>query len=83
MSREGDILLEAADLPGPLTLVRGTITEEELTVPAAITARYGKSRSLDHTSIAVFDNEMREQSKLDVRPVGEDILSPLRIGRKK
>lgn len=53
LSKEGDILLTLVDMPGPLTLVRGEITEEKIQTAAQITARYGKSQVLPSVKVSV------------------------------
>lgn len=80
LSREKDMLLEDADLPGPLTLVRGSFGDEELSISAAITARYGKSRDLDHVRVSVLDKDGSQQTELQVRPADEETLDDLRVG---
>lgn len=44
--REGRILIQALELPGPLTLVEGTPDAEGLTWCCRLTARFGKARGL-------------------------------------
>jgi tRNA U34 2-thiouridine synthase MnmA/TrmU len=39
----GDVRLEAADIPGPTTLLRGTATEANVRTAAALTLRYTKT----------------------------------------
>jgi tRNA U34 2-thiouridine synthase MnmA/TrmU len=41
--REGDVRIEAADMPGPTTLLRGAATEANVALAAAITLRYCKA----------------------------------------
>jgi len=41
--RDGAICIEAADIPGPTTLVRGSACEANLTTAAALTLRYTKA----------------------------------------
>jgi tRNA U34 2-thiouridine synthase MnmA/TrmU len=45
----GDGRLEAADIPGPTTLVRGTASDENLTTAAALTLRYIKKVAAGQT----------------------------------
>lgn len=51
LAREGDLLLEAKDYTGPLTLLRGPAGEEEIAAAAAATARYGKARALEQVDV--------------------------------
>ena len=53
LSKEGDYLLTLVDMPGPLTLLRGKITEENIQTAARITARYGKSQVLPSAKVSV------------------------------
>ena len=53
LSKEGDVLLTLVDMPGPLTLIRGEITEEKIQTAAQITARYGKSHVLPSVKVSV------------------------------
>ena len=53
LSKEGDCLLTLVDMPGPLTLLRGKITEENIQIAARITARYGKSQVLPSAKVSV------------------------------
>lgn len=53
LSGEGDIQLSLVDMPGPLTIVRGEITEEKVKTAARLTAKYGKSHVLPTVKVAV------------------------------
>ena len=53
LSKEGDYLLTLVDMPGPLTLLRGKITEEKIQTAARITARYGKLQVLPSVKVSV------------------------------
>lgn len=44
LAREGDALLQTVDVQGPLTLVRGEASEENLRMAAEMTARYSQGR---------------------------------------
>jgi tRNA U34 2-thiouridine synthase MnmA/TrmU len=41
--REGDVRFEAAEMPGPTTLLRGPAGEESVVLAAGLTLRYGKA----------------------------------------
>ncbi|MFN3531337.1 MAG: hypothetical protein ACK41Q_02325 [Candidatus Brocadia sp.] len=60
LSKEGDFLLSLVDMPGPLTLLRGNVTEEKIHIGASLTARYGKSHVLPSSKVLV------KQVKTDV-----------------
>jgi len=51
-ARQGDILLEALSFPGPLTLLRGAPSPEDLRLAASITAAYGKGRNVSLVAVA-------------------------------
>jgi len=53
LSSKGDIQLSLVDMPGPLTIVRGEITEEKVKTAARLTARYGKSHVLPTVKVSV------------------------------
>lgn len=53
IARTGDILLEVAEFPGPVTLCRGPFTEDLLRKAASLTARYGKARTQPEVAITV------------------------------
>ena len=44
LSRVADLLIEAADIPGPSTLLRGSLSAENINTAAALTALYAKAR---------------------------------------
>lgn len=60
--REGDRVLEAADYPGPVTLVRGKADEEVLNEAAALTVRYGKARDERNVRVNYRRSPDRESS---------------------
>ncbi|MEK7699953.1 MAG: hypothetical protein AAB332_06065, partial [Planctomycetota bacterium] len=41
------------DMVGPVTLVRGDVTEEKIKIAARLTARYGKSNVLPSVKVSV------------------------------
>ena len=47
--------LESSSLPGPLTLVDGQPTPQDLELAARLTARYGKAKMLDQAEIRVTE----------------------------
>ena len=70
LAGEGDLLLEAKDIPGPITLLRGTSSQNELRAAAALTARYGKARSLERVEVWRWraGEEAREIEAVDYPP---------------
>ena len=65
--RNGDHALEISGQPGPLTLVRGGVGEEDLAVAAAITSRYGKSGGRSATTVLC-------------RRVGDGVMESMHVG---
>ena len=57
LSREGDVLLNLVDMPGPLTLMRGEITDAKIQTAARLTARYGKSNLLSVVKVSIREVE--------------------------
>lgn len=80
LSREEDVLMEVADFPGPLTIVRGSAGHEELSLSASITARYSQARSLSSVRVSVRAKNGQPKTGLQVTPASEDMLNELRIG---
>ncbi|HHT9115662.1 MAG TPA: hypothetical protein ACFYEL_04250 [Candidatus Wunengus californicus] len=73
LSKEGDVLLTLIDMPGPLTLIRGEITEEKIQTAAQITARYGKSHVLPSVKVSVkqVGNNDTERS-IEIIPMSQE-----------
>lgn len=78
--REGDYSLEISGQPGPLTLVRGDVTSDELDVAAAITSRYGKSGGRAPTTVLCRQVGNGSSVSMSVEPVNRDTIKPLMIG---
>jgi tRNA-uridine 2-sulfurtransferase len=53
LARDGDYLLHVKDVPGPLSLVRGSIDDEKLRIAAQLTARSSKAKSLPSTEVVI------------------------------
>lgn len=73
LSQEGDILLTLVDMPGPLTLLRGEITEEKIYLAARVTARYGKSHVLPTSKVSLrqVKNDVPHRV-IEVVPMGQE-----------
>jgi len=76
LAREGDVLLEAQDFPGPISLVRGEFDEGLLRMAARITARYGKGRGEPEVAVRIWG---RENGSVTVTPARDDELDALRV----
>ncbi|MFH1689547.1 MAG: hypothetical protein ABIE42_04835 [Candidatus Eisenbacteria bacterium] len=78
--RDGDYALEISGQPGPLTLVRGDVADDELAVAAAITSRYGKSGGRTPTTVLCRRVGDGAAVSMSVDPVDRDSIKPLMIG---
>jgi len=81
-ARAGDLLMDVKTHPGPLTLVRGRIDEGVLEFAGAITARYGKARTLERVCVRMWKAGEPDGSGrvIEVAPAKDDAIRPLRIG---
>lgn len=64
LSKEGDLLLSLVDMPGPLTLIRGEITDEKVEMAARLTARYGKSEFSSSIKVSVKQAQKDSPEKI-------------------
>jgi len=80
LARPDDLLLAAAEFPGPLTLVRGDADADTLRAAAALTAKYGKGR--DQLTVAVNCRRPDETilATLDAAPAAAEMIDTLRVG---
>ena len=89
LAREGDWLMKAVEVEGPLTLVRGEASDADLNLAARLTARYGQGRDRDEVTVqarrlgparAGAPAELRETRNLEVSPhLGEADLRARRL----
>jgi predicted ribosome quality control (RQC) complex YloA/Tae2 family protein len=77
---EEDVLFKAAHHPGPLSLLRGESLPEEIERAAAITARYGKSKDLEHAEVCYWRRVEELHRSLTVSPMPRGRLRELMIG---
>ena len=82
-SRGEDALLEVADVPGPLTVVRGQPTDGDMLLAAAITAWYSKARHLHEVKVVLSDNEGKQRAEFCVAPAAEETLAKVMITSKR
>ena len=77
----GDLLIEAAQWPGPLTLLRGLGDDEMLELAGAVTARYGKGMALAKVCISIRhpEEERRAGRLIEVAPAKDELIGRLRI----
>jgi len=68
MARSEDAILETADLPGPVGLVRGRAAEEELMIACALVGRYvGKAKG--QTLFSIRRGMAGEERRAKVEPL--------------
>jgi hypothetical protein len=65
------INMNCANFQGPLTLIDGEVTEEDLILAGQITARYGQGRNADSVDIQIRDN-VGEERIIQVKPLTAD-----------
>jgi tRNA U34 2-thiouridine synthase MnmA/TrmU len=78
--KDGDYALEISGQPGPLTLVRGEVSEEDLSVAAAITSRYGKSGGRVRTTVLCRQVGNGSMVNMVVDPVDRESIRSMMIG---
>ena len=79
-AHEEDVLFKAAHHPGPLSLLRGEAPPEEIERAAAITARYGKAKDLEHVEVRYWKDSEDSHRSLTASPMPMGRLRELRIG---
>ena len=79
-AREEDVLLKVHRYPGPLSLLRGRISQPEVERAAAITVRYGKAKDL--AAVEVHYRRAREETEqaIPVSAMAEEELKGFMIG---
>jgi len=71
LQRPEDVLLRCADFSGPLGLVSGHFTEEDLQRAAALVASYGKGKDVAELDVMVSQGG-EESRRLRVQPMARD-----------
>ena len=79
LAREGDLLMELSDVPGPLTVLRGDHTDEHLRTMAALTARYSKARDQESVRATVWNIGCEKRTELSVEPAGDNEYSHMLV----
>ncbi len=72
----GNVLMTTPDVPGPITLVEGTPTPEELELAARITARYSDGKALPQVRVRYWG---QVEGELTVEPLPAEEVDPLRV----
>lgn len=79
----GNVFLKIADVPGPLSIVRGDLSEENLRIAAALCLRYGKGRgTAGHVAVYGPDPESMTGT-VDAPVVEEDFCRRFQIDLNK
>ncbi len=77
IAEENDCYLYPTDVPGPISILRGTFTEQDALLAASITARYSKGRDSESVKVAVVEGEMRQYHQ--VKPAEDTFCESIRI----
>lgn len=67
----GDILLKVNKIPGPLSLIRGDIKEDDIKRAASITARYSKAKDLGIVEVVYKKEPEKIYQTIFVSPANE------------
>ena len=80
LAGERDRLLEVVADTGPLTVVRGSPSREDLLAAAAITARYSHARTRGGVRVRIMEKAGVGGEVVEVSPATEEYLAAVRIG---
>lgn len=72
LKKEGDLIFEVEDVPGPTTILRGDNSEDIIKIAAQITARYSKAKKYPV-------NVKYGDKSLEVKKISEEEIEELRI----
>ncbi|MEW6416926.1 MAG: hypothetical protein AB1480_02260 [Nitrospirota bacterium] len=72
-----DCLLKVEGYGSPITLVKGEITDEAISVAASICARYSDAKNLSSVNVSVYKNG--KTFKMQISPADESLLNSYRI----
>lgn len=76
---DGDILLKVSDYPGPLSLLRGRLRENDLERAASITAYYSKARELKEVQVRCQGPGKDQIRSVSISPMPREAIEPLMI----
>ncbi len=79
-SQKGDILLKLSDIPGPLSLLRGKVKQEEIEKAAGITVRYSKGKGMREVKVLWKTVGEEENHLLFTSALSEEEIEKYRIG---
>ena len=77
---EGDIVLKQSDAPGPLTILDGSASEEDVLAASALTARYTKTGASGGEVPITVIRPGGEEGTLHVKPMGLLEVEAYRVG---
>jgi tRNA U34 2-thiouridine synthase MnmA/TrmU len=79
-TQEGDILLKALHIPGPLSLLRGEPNSIEIEKAASITVRYGKAKDLKRVEVLYKKGNEDSYRSISVTSIPDEKIRDLMIG---
>ena len=69
-AHEGDLLIEAAEFPGPTSLLQGDASDANLATAAAITVKYGKGK--DEEAVRVLVRRAKSDESFEITALRAD-----------
>jgi hypothetical protein len=79
LTEEGDLLLEVADIGGPVTLLRGEVNDETTRLAAAITAGHSDARGAPRVVVRYGPAYPALAAEVEVEPAAREWLETVRI----
>ncbi len=83
LAREGDLLVEAADVPGPTALLHGDTSDPNATMAARLTVKYGKAKGEPSARVNVRTAGTDESVTVDATPATDEEAQERIITRDK
>ncbi|RQD75994.1 MAG: DUF814 domain-containing protein [Candidatus Syntrophonatronum acetioxidans] len=78
LAEKGDFLLKASSIPGPTTLLRGEVKEEQLGLAASITARYSDA-SAPRVAVEIKEVTRDDEKEIRVNPLEDEEINKVRV----
>ncbi len=78
LAGEREVIIKARDVPGPVSVFRGSPTEDDIELAARITARYSDNGGLDSMAMEVSSGQ--ETRIIEVRPAPVSLVEELKAG---
>jgi hypothetical protein len=79
-AREKDVLMKVHRYPGPLSLLRGKISQAGVEMAAAITVRYGKAKDLQKVEVYYRRAGEETEQAVPVSAMAEEEIRGFMIG---